>query len=467
MSESSNVPSLTESSTVQQIYEHCTSYAALLKHPHRPRLGVITDLINCIRTYKSQHNLPTLDAAYEAHRQYVFHPPPGKRKRLTTDEGAGFTKRIAVTEPSTAPSPSPPAQYQQRNELESKHQKRLDDIESKYTALESRYEALESKYQQRIEGLEQQVKQIQWQPDNRLPRRINCNFTILSELGMGPRAIVYKCINRSNNTQVALKVSQDPRESNVVRNDALIIHRIGWPYLIRFHGSSESLHNPNRMKHVDAIEMKLFQCTLRSNLQALDSGKRPQCTPRSCLQRFAGLLEELETWHAQGVVHCDIKPDNVIWSEDEQRYVLIDFGHAVSADDHMVVQRGTTTYSAPEALGCWVQTTPQDQQLATRGDVWSLGLTLMYVCCRKPRRALFSVADCRDEGEKRTKVSNAIRQYLARRSEDRMKWLSQQLQIDEPEIMSSMVDLLSTMICEPETRWEMADVRSHKLWSLV
>ena len=461
MSESANVQPLTESSTVQQVYEHCTSYAALLKHAHRPRLGVITDLLNCIRTYKSQHDLPTLDAAYEAHRQYVFHPPPSKRKRANVSDTAEGAKR-----PATAPT------------HESGCQPRIEDLESKYRALESkyqqriedlesRYRALESKYQQRLDDLEQKVKPIEWQPDHRLPRRINRGFTILAELGTGPRAVVYECINRSNNRHVALKVAQDPGQSNVVRNDALIIHRIGWRHLVRIHGSSESPNDPTRMKHVDAIEMRLFQGTLRSDLQAFDRGRRAERTPTWCLQHLDGLLKELATWHAKDVVHCDIKPDNVAWSEDEQRYVLIDFGHAVSADDHMVVKRGTMTYTAPEALGCWVLSTPKDQRLATRGDVWSLGLTLMYVRSRKPRRALFSVDDCRDDGERRTKVSKAVVEYLGRRKDDRRRWLSQQLHIEEPEIMSNMIDLLAAMLCEPENRWEMDGVRSHKLWSLV
>lgn len=91
----------------------------------------------------------------------------------------------------------------------------------------------------------------------------------------------------------------------------------------------------------------------------------------------------------------------------------------------------------------------------------------MYVCARQPRRALFGAGNCRDEREKRTKVSNAVMEYLGRRKDDRRKWLSQQLDIEEPQIKSNTVDLLSAMICEPQNRWEMDDVRRHKLWNLV
>ena len=382
---------------------------------------------------------------------------------------------MPVAPPFVSPPPSTTASScsstatttTQCSESVSQCQRRFETLQSRYAALESRVQQrindIESKYQQRIDELEQKVKQIEWQPDNRLPRRINRNFTILAELGTGQRAIVYKCINRGNNMHVALKVALEPTEPNVVRNDALMIHRIGWRYLIRIYGSSESLDDPTEMKQVDAIEMRLFQCTLKSDLQAFDRGTRPQRTPAFCLQHLDGLLKELITCHTKGVVHCDIKPDNVLWSDDEQRYVLVEFGHAIVADDHMAARRGTTQYSAPEALGCC----NVRDRWATRGDVWSLGLTLMYVCSSTPRRPVFSVDGCCDDQQRRSKVSKAIVEYLKRGKDERRQWLSQQLHIEEPKVMSSMVDLLLRMICEPECRWEMDDVRSHQLWSLV
>ena len=454
MSESSNVlQPLTESSTVQKVYEYCTSYNALLKYPHQPRLGVITDLVHRIRTYKCQHDLPTLEAAYDAHRQYVLHPRASKRKRINGMAGADTAEgaKRTATEPTR----------------ESICQQRIDELESKYSALQSQYHALESRCQQRIDALERKVQPIEWQSDNRLPRRINRGFTILSELGSGQRAVVYECINRSSNTHVALKVARDPDESDVVRNDALFLHRIGWHYLIRIHGSSESLDDPTEMKHVDAIEMRLFQSTLGSDLRAFDCGRRSKRTPMWCLQQLDGLLKELAAWHAQGVVHCDIKPDNIAWSEDEQRYALIDFSHAISADDRAVVKRGTTNYTAPEALDCWTYKPIEGQRLAIRGDVWSLGLTLMYVVCREPRRPLFAVGECRSEAERRTKVLKAIKEYLRHGTDDRKKWLRQRLNIDDPALKNNVVDLLAVMLCEPDHRWEMDAVRGHKLWSLV
>ena len=466
MQESFNVQPLTESSTVQQVYEYCTSYNALLKHPDRPRLGIITDLINRIRTYKCQHDLPTLEAAYDAHRRYVLHPPRGKRKRESVAADAGTTQVATGTKDAKRAATATPPLH------DSGCQQRTDELESKYNALEHLYHALEKRYRERLEALEKLVKPVEWQPDRRLPQRIHRGFTILGTLGMGQRAIVYECVNRSTNMHVALKVALDPDEPDVVRNDALFIHRIGWRHLIRVHGMPESTddsaNNPEEMHHVDAVEMRLFQGTLRSDRQAFDHGRRKERSPRWCLQHFDGLLKELASWHAQGVVHCDIKPENIVWYEDEQRYALIDFGHAIRADEHALVRRGTTSYTAPEALGGGaLDHVPKGQRLATRGDVWSLGLTLAYVCSGKPRQALFSVGECRDEAERRARVSRAVKGYLQRAKDDRKRWLSQQLDVDEPEVKSSLVDLLARMLCAPDERCEVNDVRNHKLWSLL
>lgn len=151
---------------------------------------------------------------------------------------------------------------------------------------------------------------------------------------------------------------------------------------------------------------QLLTSATESDLQAFDRELRKQRTPRWCLQRFGGLLKELATWHAKGVVHCDIKPENVAWwCEDEQRYVLIDFGHAISADEHAVVKRGTTTYTALEALGGAVvkNNNLRGQLLAASGEVWSLGLTRCTCARASPdeRCSVWSIAVTRLSGEGR------------------------------------------------------------------
>ncbi|PRP81304.1 hypothetical protein PROFUN_04539 [Planoprotostelium fungivorum] len=82
---------------------------------------------------------------------------------------------------------------------------------------------------------------------------------------------------------------------------------------------------------------------------------------------FKGLAKGLEYSHRQGIAHLDIKPENIMVSEDDH-LTLIDFG--LAAETRLCHQfKGTHNYASPEI---WKQT-PYDPRCA---DVWSLGIVL-------------------------------------------------------------------------------------------
>jgi serine/threonine protein kinase len=91
--------------------------------------------------------------------------------------------------------------------------------------------------------------------------------------------------------------------------------------------------------------------------------------------RTREICEALEYAHTNGILHCDLKPDNIMLrnvGQSDERAVVIDFGTAVfCAPDHSIMDSnraaGAADYMAPDRLG---------GTLSTATDVYSLALVV-------------------------------------------------------------------------------------------
>ncbi|KNC86132.1 CAMK/CAMKL protein kinase [Sphaeroforma arctica JP610] len=90
------------------------------------------------------------------------------------------------------------------------------------------------------------------------------------------------------------------------------------------------------------------------------------------LRRYAGeLFEAVYYLHSLGVVHCDIKPENVVVADDDSLR-LIDFGLSGYDWEEIDSLTGTVPYMAPE-MYCPAEGQVIDGKAA---DVWSVGIVL-------------------------------------------------------------------------------------------
>lgn len=121
----------------------------------------------------------------------------------------------------------------------------------------------------------------------------------------------------------------------------------------------------------DYIVLPLIQgLSLRERLRT------GEISPRQTAEFLSQIAGALSTAHASGLVHRDVKPDNILLDETDQRAKITDFGLVRIAQEGSLTQAnllcGTPEYMSPEQAAA-------DDRIDQRSDIYSLGVT-MYEC---------------------------------------------------------------------------------------
>lgn len=172
-------------------------------------------------------------------------------------------------------------------------------------------------------------------------------YEIISELGAGGMGAVYKAHDHELNETVALKVIKpeffdaDGQALELLKSEIRLARRITHPNVLRTHDFGE-------VNNVPFISMEYVRgITLKHLLRQKGS------LPLSAGLRVARQLSAgIAAAHSEGVLHRDIKPDNLILQQTGNSK-LMDFGIAQktrgdTSHDGMVV--GTPRYASPEQL---------------------------------------------------------------------------------------------------------------------
>ncbi|HVO29484.1 MAG TPA: protein kinase [bacterium] len=193
-------------------------------------------------------------------------------------------------------------------------------------------------------------------------------YEILGFLGKGGMGLVYKAHDMELDEDVAIKLLQpeytrELSEIERLKREIVTARKITHPNVIRLHdfGLDESDEG--------FISMEVLPGGSLAEL--LEKG--PLALPRA-LDIAVGVCEGLAAAHDKGIIHRDMKPENVLFDEDGTPK-LVDFGLArASTSQHTVwAITGTPRYMSPEQT---------DGEKATpRSDVYSTGVLLFYLFC--------------------------------------------------------------------------------------
>lgn len=193
------------------------------------------------------------------------------------------------------------------------------------------------------------------------------DFRLLAEIGRGGMGVVYRARQLSLDREVALKVltshvTRHPAAVARFRREATLAARLEHPNVVAIH--AVGVHGDAHFFAMELIE--------GGTLTRRDPVTGERRSVRATVELCAKVADALAYAHAEGVLHRDVKPSNILVRRDGEP-VLSDFGLARQLDDpgitHSGQFAGTPWYASPEQLA-------NSKSVDARADVWSLGATL-------------------------------------------------------------------------------------------
>lgn len=194
-------------------------------------------------------------------------------------------------------------------------------------------------------------------------------FEIVGIVGRGSQSVVYHAQNAlSPDNHVALKVLVNHGKSQSaaqlgerLRKEALAMVAARHRYVIRI----EDFHS------LDSLCYLSMEYAPEGDLRKYVSSRQGKLPPAQAEKFFLQVVEALCAVHKSGIIHRDIKPDNILVLNDRE-IRLGDFGTAVlPGDDASIAELqkgvGTFAYMAPEVL--------EGTEYQEAADIYSLGVT--------------------------------------------------------------------------------------------
>ena len=194
-------------------------------------------------------------------------------------------------------------------------------------------------------------------------------YALTGVIGQGGQGIVYRGTQWATGRDIAMKVLPgghfaDGRARSRFAREIRILSRVAGPSVVPIldHGRTAEGSSFLVMPFIDGLALNTFAATLSGNDRAIAS-------------LFARVADALDAVHRTGVVHRDLKPDNVRVDRDAVPH-LLDFGYADSPlDKSRALTRsgqviGTLAWLSPE------QAEGKRRVVGPRSDVYALGLML-------------------------------------------------------------------------------------------
>ena len=202
-------------------------------------------------------------------------------------------------------------------------------------------------------------------------RVFNNRYQITDRVGLGGMAEVYQAEDKVLGRRVAVKVmlpqyAADPDFTRRFRQEAASAANLSSPYIV-------SVYDWGQDNGTYYIVMEYVRGSdLKTAIQ-----QRGPVNQRKVAEIGSQVCQALSVAHSQGIIHRDIKPQNIMIQPDGNIKVM-DFGIARaknSVEQHTSSVLGTAHYISPEQA--------QGKELDSMSDLYSLGIVLYESCTGK------------------------------------------------------------------------------------
>ena len=210
--------------------------------------------------------------------------------------------------------------------------------------------------------------------DDMIGRVIKDRYKVIDERGRGSFATVYIARDLADNRIYAIKImhlelADDEELLARFQREAHILLNLNDPHIVRIfdYGNDNNMHYIV-MDYIDGQSLKYYMIS------------QGQLDPLRAIHYAQQIAEGLDTAYRQGVVHRDIKPQNILINSGDM-IKITDFGLARGRETVTLTQSnvfmGTAYYISPEQA-------ENGRQADTRSDLYSLATVLFEMLAGHP-----------------------------------------------------------------------------------